>query len=277
MDNAIEKFVDKIAGAGNQSPGDYTDAEGYLVCGKCHTRKQCDVTILGEHRRVPCTCRCREDELHVEEEKRQHGTIVKCIRDAGISNTAYLGCTFSGDDGRDAKVGTLCRKYVSQWDEAYKNNIGMLFYGDVGTGKSYLACAVGNALIEKHISVCITSVPYLIDELSRFGKDRQESIKRLQRFSLLVLDDFGAERGTDYELEQVYSVIDTRAGCKKPTIITTNIPLQTLQNPTDLTHRRIYDRVLEMCPVRVKMAGESRRGVNAGIREQIARQIFTEG
>ena len=70
---------------------------------------------------------------------------------------------------------------------------------------------------------------------------------RLCRYSLLILDDFGMERGTDYGLEQVYNVIDSRYRSGKPLIVTTNLSLDELQHPQDTPHARIYDRLLEMC------------------------------
>ena len=76
---------------------------------------------------------------------------------------------------------------------------------------------------------------------------RNEYIERLCRFPLLILDDFGMERGTEYGLEQVYNVIDSRYRSRKPLIVTTNLSLTELQNPQDTAHARIYDRVLEMC------------------------------
>ena len=79
---------------------------------------------------------------------------------------------------------------------------------------------------------------------------------------LLIIDDFGMERGTEYGLEQVYNVIDSRCRSGKPLIVTTNLSLAELQNPQDTPHARIYDRLLEMCcPVCV--SGENFRRENA--------------
>ena len=83
-------------------------------------------------------------------------------------------------------------------------------------------------------------------------KDRNEYIARLCSFPLLILDDFGMERGTEYGLEQVYNVIDSRYRSRKPVIATTNLTLEELQNPEDTAQARIYDRLTEMCtPVRI--------------------------
>ncbi len=65
--------------------------------------------------------------------------------------------------------------------------------------------------------------------------------------ALLIIDDFGMERGTEYGLEQVYNVIDSRYRSRKPLIVTTNLTLEELQHLEDTAHARIYDRLLEMC------------------------------
>ncbi len=93
-------------------------------------------------------------------------------------------------------------------------------------------------------------------------------IARLCSFPLLILDDFGMERGTEYGLEQVYNVIDSRYRSGKPLIVTTNLTLEELQNPEDTAHARIYDRLTEMCtPVRI--TGENFRKAKA--REKMER------
>ena len=81
-------------------------------------------------------------------------------------------------------------------------------------------------------------------------------------FPLLILDDFGMERGTEYGLEQVYNVIDSRYRSRKPLIVTTNLTLEELQNPEDTPHARIYDRLIEMCSP-VCITGENFRKAKA--------------
>ena len=89
-----------------------------------------------------------------------------------------------------------------------------------------------------------------------------EYISRLCSFPLLILDDFGMERGTEYGLEQVYNVIDSRYRSGKPLIVTTNLTLEELQNPEDTVHARIYDRLMEMC-CPVCITGENFRKAKA--------------
>lgn len=97
---------------------------------------------------------------------------------------------------------------------------------------------------------------------------RNEYITRLCRAPLLILDDFGMERGTEYSLEQVYNVIDSRYRSRRPLIVITNLSLQDLQHPQDTAHARIYDRLLEMCAP-IRFSGENFRRATA--RDKLAR------
>ena len=109
----------------------------------------------------------------------------------------------------------------------------------------FMKC-IANALMEKEVSVCMTNFALILNDLAASYKDRNEYIARLCSFPLLILDDFGMERGTEYGLEQVYNVIDSRYRSGKPLIVTTNLTLEELQNPEDTAHARIYDRLTEM-------------------------------
>ena len=121
----------------------------------------------------------------------------------------------------------------------------------------------------------VTNFPRILNSLQgSFDDERQKRIDRLQHYSLLVIDDLGVERDTSYSVEQVYNVVDTRARSGKPLIVTTNLSMQDLQNPPSLAYKRIYDRVLEMCPIRLKLVGESRRIDNANERKDKARRLL---
>ena len=133
------------------------------------------------------------------------------------------------------------------WEDMKAGNIGYLLWGSVGTGKSYLAGCIANALMEQEISVKMTNFAAVLNDLAATFEGRNEYISKLCRYPLLILDDFGMERGTEYGLEQVYNVIDSRYRSEKPLIVTTNLSLDELNNPPDTAHKRIYDRVTEMC------------------------------
>lgn len=87
---------------------------------------------------------------------------------------------------------------------------------------------------------------------------REELLRDIRNCSLLILDDFGMERDSEFGKEIIFQVIDARYQSRKPMIITTNLSMNTLQNPADTSGKRIYDRILEMC-LPVKFLGKSLR------------------
>ncbi len=153
------------------------------------------------------------------------------------------------------------------------NNIGILFYGNAGTGKSFLASCIGNGMLERNVSVAATNFPRLLN-LIQGTYEKQELIDRLSIYKLLILDDLGAERDNDYAKEQIFNIIDARSKSKLPVIVTTNLKIEELKDPNSMQYTRIYERVLEMCPIRLRLNGENRRKGNAAEREQIARKIL---
>lgn len=140
-----------------------------------------------------------------------------------------------------------------------KDNVGLLFYGDVGSGKTYLACSIANELIEREqVKVKIMNLSQVINQIqkSAFKVDSNEIISNLSNIPLLILDDLGIERDTSYAREQVYNIINSRYLKGRPTIFTTNLSLEIIQNPNiELEYQRIYSRILEMT-IPVKVTGE---------------------
>ena len=136
--------------------------------------------------------------------------------------------TFANDNGRNPQMKTA-HFYVKHWEDMKAGNIGYLLWGSVGTGKSYLAGCIANALMEKEISVRMTNFALILNDLAATFEGKNEYISNLCRYPLLILDDFGMERGTEYGLEQVYNVIDSRYRSGKPLIVTTNLTLTELQ------------------------------------------------
>lgn len=124
------------------------------------------------------------------------------------------------------------RAYVGNWNEAYRENTGLLLFDDVGTGKSLFAGCIANALIDRDIPVLMTNIPAILNRLTgMFAEDRSAFISGLDDYSLLILDDLGVERNTEYALEQMFLVIDSRYRSRKPLIVTTNLKLEEIKNP----------------------------------------------
>lgn len=153
----------------------------------------------------------------------------------------------------------MAKRYVEQWKKVKAENLGLLLWGDVGTGKSFVAACIANALLEQGIPVLMTNFSKILNQMGAiYSEERYRYIASFSNYSLLILDDLGIERSTEYALEQVYAVIDERYKSGLPVIITTNLKIAEIRNPEDVVYARIYSRILEMCtPVRI--SGEDRR------------------
>lgn len=109
-----------------------------------------------------------------------------------------------------------------------------------------------------------------------YSEDRNQFIDSFNKYSLLIIDDLGIERSSEFALELVFNVIDSRYRSKKPLIVTTNLTLDELKYPKDLARTRIYDRVLERC-VPLKINNQNIRELNAAANMQAARKILNSG
>ena len=110
----------------------------------------------------------------------------------------------------------------------------------------------------------------------KLGSERADFLANLNAYDLLILDDLGAERGTEYALEQVFAVIDARYRSRKPLIVTTNLTLDALKHPDDLAHARIYDRISEICAP-ILFGGENLRVEKANETKTAARNLLLPG
>ena len=258
MDSNITKAVIKAATAAkaDKNAEDYYK-DGVLVCGKCHTNKEKKIQLAGECVTVRCICKCESEEReriqkqkdYEEEMRRIERLKVASLMDAKLKSATLKTFTQKEDN---QKLYTIVKNYVDNFETFYKSNRGLLFWGTVGTGKSYAAACIANELLNRKIPVVMTSFVKVLQVIQDNTENETEFVNRLCAARLLIIDDLGTERNTDYALEKVYNVIDSRYRTGKPLILTTNLNLQDMQMTQDIRYQRIYDRIFEMChPVMV--------------------------
>lgn len=282
----------------------YIGENGLRYCSVCHVPTQCRVTLFGEERIVPCLCKCgkeKRDKEMLEIKKSALEYEYYSVRSIDFddfrlfrwfNNNDYKisprltherkmllkrlcfpeaekmqGCTFDNDDGINQKITTVAKEYVENFAEMKDKCMGLLFFGETGVGKSYVAACIANALLDKDIPARMTNFERISNELWE-TRDKQGYMDMLNRFDLLVLDDLAAEKSSEYMDSIVFNVIDSRLRAGLPIIVTTNLTRQELQSTSDMRKKRIYSRLFECCIPQEVIGNDRRRAMVAENREQ---------
>lgn len=261
FNKVIDSIEIKASNLIKREQGDYIDNEGLLMCGNCNTRKQCVVDVFGQKRKPYCLCKCAQEKAKAEEaelERRERMRMINELRKMGFPDEEMRSWTFENDDHANPKVSKVAKSYVENFPLMLKEGMGLMFHGNVGSGKTYIAACIANALIDQGYPCMVTNFARLINTISGMYEGKQQYIDGLNKFDLLVIDDLAAERDTEYMNETVQNIIDNRYRCGKPLIVTTNLKAKEFQNPTDVKKERTYSRLRKLC-IPVKVIGADRR------------------
>ena len=257
---------------------EYLDpVDGLLHCRKCGGPRQIRIQFNGSSFTPRCVCPCQQEKerrRREAEERRQRMDRIRRRKAQGLQDRYLYEYTFDRDNGENP-VMVKIHAYVDHWKEAFEKNIGLLLFGDVGTGKSFAAGCIANSLLDRDVPVLMTNFPSILARLGgTFGEERTAFLDSLGDYDLLIIDDLGVERSTEYAMEQMFSIVDSRYRSGKPLIVTTNLKLDELKHPLDLAHARIYDRILERCAP-ILFAGKKFREDNAASTKAAARAIVS--
>jgi DNA replication protein DnaC len=203
-------------------------------------------------------CECREQRL-------------KRGRVRGVASTIppkFRGVSFDRPPVSDMsdtvlqRVRRFIRKLdVDELDERLDAGRGLWLFGDTGTGKTTLAMLISKAALEARRSVAIYSLPKLLARIRRTydaepgGDSYLAFFERLTSVDLLHIDDLGAEKRSDWVLEQLYALINERYETERSVLITTNLPHDQLEEQIG---QRTVSRLSQMCD-EVPLFGDDRR------------------
>lgn len=253
--------------------GVITDANGVKRCMICH--EPVFALIDGVERAIECAC----DRAEADKSKRRKA--VDAVRRKAEASPLFCrmytegGFSFARDDAASSDASKTCRKYVEHFDELKRKGHGLFLSGGVGTGKTFYAACIANELISNGIPALMFSSQSLVSAAQSSKGNIDELLRELNSFDLLVLDDFGAERETDFTLEVIERFADLRSLSKKPLIVTSNLAPKDMMNAcTGLQKIRVCDRLRGMCPVSVPILGKSRRAEQQREKEQEALRIM---
>lgn len=272
--NALSGLFREASKPAEMQDGDYLGNDGLIYCGKCNKPKQTIIklnsAVFGDKPplRVRVICDCQKAEIEAREKDHERQKMLQRIsrfRSMSLMDEKYRDAMFKMyvENENNQKARKVAGKYVDNIDKMLRDNQGIIFYGPVGTGKSYTAACIANELLDQCVPVIMTSFVKMLQKIQ--NGDEAEVLAMINNAKLLILDDLGTERSTDYALEKVYNIIDSRSRAALPMILTTNLELSEMMQTTDIRYRRIYDRIFETC-YPVNIPGESFRRQEAAQR-----------
>ncbi|MGI5902369.1 MAG: ATP-binding protein [Desulfitobacteriia bacterium] len=248
MDKAgkiVAQVMEKINEDYNRLPDTQTIVTEVPNCSLCGDR---GIILQGE---VATPCRCME-------QKR----IDNSFKYARLSKE-LLNCTFekfnfeyyyhetSTEHHSNAQKALKAARDFSERVLLNPHEIGLLFSGPVGCGKTFLAAAIANDLLAKNRRILFLIVPDLLDELratySAYSETREADLLDIARnVPILILDDLGAHNYTEWTRNRIYSILNFRMNEQLPTIITTNLDFSEIEQ---YLGERTCSRLLQMCRI----------------------------
>jgi DNA replication protein DnaC len=220
--------------------------------------------------------RCRWEALNREPTDSDLYKAAIDSKQAELINTLLIGsgvtprfreCTLAGfnTDGDQAKVRALatCLTYVERFEDNYRDGRSMILSGNLGTGKTHLGSAIVQSVIRQYRA---KAVIVSIAEIVRVAKgtmtkgatyDERDVISELAGVDLLIVDEVGAQKGSEYELGILHEVIDRRYQMVVPTVIISNLLVDDLKK---YIGERALDRLRQDGGKAVGFTWESARG-----------------
>jgi DNA replication protein DnaC len=214
----------------------------------------CDGTgfVYDESTNTAYNCRCRPQRVAQARARSLSAVIPRRYREVAFERAPVTDI--------ESHVVAATRRYADTIDDQLDAGRGLWFMGPVGTGKTTLAMLVSKAALKAGRSVAIYSLPRLLNEIreTAHGTERShvELLDRLTAVDLLHVDDVGAERTTDWVLEELYSIVNARYEDERSMVITTNILDR--EALCDQISERTVSRLTEMCD-ELPLLGDDRR------------------
>jgi DNA replication protein DnaC len=199
-------------------------------------------------------CDCREDRLR---RARTRGI-------ASVIPAKYRGVSFDRPPVTEIEpmVVRVVRSYTEDLDANLDAGRGLWLMGDTGTGKTTLAMLISKQVLASGRAVAIYSLPKLLARIRRTydaepgGESYLALFEQLTSVDLLHIDDLGAEKRSDWVLEQLYALINERYETQRSILVTTNLDQAALEEQIG---PRTVSRLVEICGDPLPLFGDDKR------------------
>jgi DNA replication protein DnaC len=255
-DITVEPIKCKHCGALLQPVGIFIDTQ--LRKKWIHMRYQ-DCECEGAKNERETQRRQEEQRKKEEEEEKYRARIANMVKTSKLGKR-FIDRTFSNFkvNNKNKAAFDTAYKYANEFEKYYKDGMGLIFIGNYGTGKTHLAAAICHEVIKQNyqpiFGTTITLLGNIKATYDNFYVETNENtiIERYANCDLLVIDDLGKERPTEWAVEKLYYIINSRYENCLPIIITTNYGIDKLINRLTVkdnieTGEAIASRIYEMC------------------------------
>ncbi len=228
--------------------------------------------LLDEETNTTSDCRCRAGRIARRRTAGLEGRVPKHYRGVSFERPPIPEIARVAPEQVQA-----VRRYVREIDANLDAGRGLWLMGDVGTGKTTLAMIVSKAALDAGRSVAIYSLPRLLN-LIRAAIETEDGmigfLERLAAVDLLHIDDLGAENTTEWVLEQLYSIVNTRYEDERAMIVTTNLRYDEL---IEQLGARTVSRLVAICGDGLPLFGEDdRRQRRVPLQQSAARERLSD-
>lgn len=199
------------------------DLEPHYTCANCRDTGYVDGKM----------CACMKGLLRAEAYRRLNAQTPLSLSTFESFSLGYY--PESADGGQRSPRGAMqavlatCRRYAAEFSPSSPS---LLLQGGTGLGKTHLSLAIANEVLKKGFGVIYCSVSNIVDTLERehFGRSGGDTGPLLLECDLLILDDLGTEFKSAFSSAEIYNIVNTRLMARKPTVISTNLFMQELQD-----------------------------------------------
>ena len=229
-------------------PLDYKEPD--WDCEKCHDTGR--IYRNGKY----LICSCSKNDLR--KSKQKQGNLPQHLRNATFNNANlnYYETDLKTDSGMNyrenaQKIYSLASSFVNNY-QSQQHSRGLIIEGPIGSGKSYLLGCIANALIDRGIQFRYIVYSDLLQKIrSSYNQnnpenDEKQILSTVQDIPVLLIDDLGTEKATEFASSTLYQIIDHRYREEKPIILSTNYSIKNLKNRFPVMGERIFQRLLEM-------------------------------